>query len=72
MKIINENTALSIGLVVIIAGGIVYITNLAFKIDALAASMTEISEKQKAIDAIQTDIAVIKFKVEQIDKKIGD
>ena len=65
MNQISEKTAVSLGLVVSLVGAIAWLTNIAFQVDALA-------KRVSAWDQVQIDIAVIKEKVQSIEKKVNE
>lgn len=56
---ITENTTVSIGLLVFIAGGIAWLTNL-------NASVQEIKGKQDGVLQMKEDIAAIRVKVDSL------
>ena len=68
--LLNENSFISLGLAIILFGGVAWLTNLAFKTEASAESLKKIELKQNAIEEIKTDVAVIKFKLEKIEQKL--
>jgi hypothetical protein len=67
---IDEKTTVTIGLLIAVMGGIGYVTFVAFQGNANAQAIKEIQIKQEKIDVIQTDIAVIKTKLDGIEKKL--
>jgi len=67
---LSEKTLIPISLVILLLGGIVWITNIAFKVDVSAESLKKIELRQSTIDEIKTDVAVIKSKLEKIDQKL--
>lgn len=64
MKIINENTAIPIGLVIVITGGIVWITRLSFVSENNAQALEVVAKKQEVyieqLSEMKSDIRVIK------------
>lgn len=71
MKPISENTSISISLLIMILGGAGYVTFTAFQSAANANAIQELRAKQEKIDEIHEDIAVIKTKIEAIEKRLG-
>lgn len=67
---LSEKTLIPISFVIVLIGGIVWITNIAFKVDVSAESLKKIELRQNTIDEIKTDVAVIKSKLEKIDQKL--
>ena len=67
MSKISEKTWVSLGLVITLLGGVVWLTTIWMQSEANARSIQKIEEKQTTIDLIQTDIAVIKTKLEGIE-----
>lgn len=70
MRIIRESTAVSISLLIAIIGGAVFIVRASFQGEANASAIQKLESKQTAIEQIQTDIAVIKTKLESIEKSL--
>lgn len=66
---ISESTTVSIGVLIALIGGAAYVTFVAFQGTANAVAIQELKASQSHIDEIQTDIAVIKTKLERIEKK---
>ena len=65
---IDESTAVSITMVLAILGGVGFVTYVAFQSDATARAVEVLQKKQDNIDLIVTDIAVIKTKLDSIEK----
>lgn len=70
MRVISEKTVIPISFAILLIGGVAWLTNLAFKVDVSAESLKKIELKQNAIEEIKTDVAVIKSKLDRIDKKL--
>lgn len=70
MTPITEKTTLSIGLLVTLLGGASYVTYAVFQSNANARDITEIKTRQEALDEIKLDVAVIRAKVESIEKNL--
>lgn len=70
MPVLSEKTVIPISFALIIIGGVGWLTNLAFKVDVAAESLKKIELRQNAIEEIKTDVAVIKSKLDRIDKKL--
>jgi hypothetical protein len=67
---IDEQTTITLSLTLMLIGGVGYVTFVAFQGNANAEAIREINVKQEKIDVIQTDIAVIKAKLEGIERKL--
>lgn len=50
MAKITENTTLSIGLVIVLVGGVFWFSSIYFKTDANAAAVTELVKFVKSVD----------------------
>ena len=73
MELLSEKTLIPVGLAVVaIGGGSMWLTSLHFETVAVAKEVQVISRKQDVLDGIQTDLAVIKTKLEKIERKMGD
>lgn len=70
MKPITENTTLSIGLMIVILGGAGFVTYTAFQSDANAKAVEKLDAKVEAVIEMKADIAVIRAKVERIEKAL--
>lgn len=70
MPVLSEKTVIPISFALVIIGGVAWLTNLALKVDVAAESLKKIELRQNAIEEIKTDVAVIKSKLDRIDKKI--
>ena len=71
MKSITENTAISLGVLGAIIGAVVWISYVAFQGKASADAIVKIDDRMSRLEAMSSDIAVIKERVERIDRKIG-
>lgn len=69
MKHITESTLLPISLVGILIWAAIYVGIVANKVEGHEASISKLEEKQAVMNQIQTDIAVIKTKVETIEQR---
>jgi hypothetical protein len=67
---ITEKTRISIGLLVTLAGGIGWLTNIHSASSANSESLKVLQTKVDSLTAIQTDIAVIKNKLENIESQL--
>jgi hypothetical protein len=70
MKAITENTAVSIGLLMAAIGFSAYLGSKSFQADANAKEITELKQRVSSLEEIKSDIAVIKTRIEAIDRKI--
>lgn len=70
MKSITESTLVPISLVISLLGGSGFITYVYFQTEANAKAILEIQGKQNSLEEIKLDIAVIKEKMEYIEKKL--
>jgi len=55
-----------------VIGLTVWLANVAFKTDANGRVIEKLEIKQLVLDGIQNDLTLLKYKLEQIDKKLGD
>lgn len=67
---ITEQTLLPISLIITLVGGITFVSYVAFEGASNAKAIDEIQKKQETIEKIATDVAVIKTKVETIERSI--
>lgn len=70
MRVLSERTVVPISFLIILLGGVAWLTNLAFKVDAGAESLKKMELRQSAIEEIQMDVGVIKYKIDRIEKKL--
>lgn len=66
MKMITENTGLSLALVAVLMGGVMWLSAIHSK----ASQVDEINEKVNRLVEMQTDIAVIRVKIENIEHRM--
>ena len=73
MKIIDEKTLIPISALAIILGGCAWLTTIYYTGSANAEAIDRIEKKQDDIEKIKTDLAVVREKVENIERKLeGD
>lgn len=74
LKKFSEHTVvpMSLGLAFIVAAGVWEVGHYSFQAEANAREIEILKSKQDAIGSIQTDIAVIKAKLESIDERLGN
>lgn len=73
---ITENTYISVGVLIFIIGGASWITTVAARVEdvrdeqhAIEKRLDQTDRKLEAIEAIRTDVAVIREKVETLEKR---
>lgn len=71
MKTITENTMISLAVVLTLLGGAGYVGYNASVINASAAQIQELRAKVSLLEEMKTDVAVIRAKLEDIDRKIS-
>lgn len=69
--IIDNRTAVSIGLVVTIIGAVWFISSLFYKVDSNTDRIDKLESAVNQMSEIQSDINVIKSKLDNIEKRIG-
>jgi hypothetical protein len=70
MKTITENSTISIALLITVIVATLALGRVLFQGEVNAKDIIEVKQKQSTIDLIQMDIAVIKTKVENIEKSL--
>lgn len=67
----NEKAVIPISLVSSIIAAALWINTVAIKTDANAKLIEKIEHKQEVIENIASDIQLIKYRLDQIDRKMG-
>lgn len=67
---ITNDTLIPLSLLFSLLGGIMFVSYVAFEGSSNAKAIDDIQKKQETIDKIATDVAVIKTKVETIERSI--
>lgn len=70
LKALGEGTPVTVGVLMAMICGSVWLANVAFQSSANAKDIQTLQSQQAAISAMQTDIAVIKNKVESIETEV--
>lgn len=67
----NEKAVIPISLVGSIIGAAIWINTVALKTDANAKLIEKLETKQQMIENISSDLQIIKYRLDQIDRKLG-
>jgi len=70
MTKITENTTVSIAVVMAFLGGVAYVTYVAASEQENGRRLSSIEQRQLVIEQMGTDLAVVRTKVEAIEKKL--
>lgn len=69
-NLITENTGVSLGILGTIIGAVVWISFVAANTAANTTSIQGLSQKMDSLAAMQSDVAVIRNKVENIERQL--
>jgi hypothetical protein len=70
MSSISDKTKFTFTVVVSMLGLCAWLTTIYFQGVANAQAITDLKQKQTVVDALQTDVAVIKAEVHEINRKV--